>query len=284
MTTPAPHISIPYLREECLPHPFCPGCGNGTLANAFLKAVGDLGHDTLDGFAFVSGIGCGAWIPSPHFKADTLHTTHGRAVAFATGLKMVRPDLRVVVISGDGDLATIGGNHLIHAARRNIDMTVILSNNYNYGMTGGQVSGTTFTGDITATTPYGNPERPFDISRLVAAAGANYVARWTTAHPNQAARAMKTALQRKGFTFIEMLSQCPTAYGRRAKVGNQQKFLEWFKTLPVRKPDDPLTYSVPTKQGIDLGVFVDREEPSFIETMNEMISNIAGGDIDEAGD
>lgn len=284
VTTPAPHISIPYLREECLPHPFCPGCGNGTLANAFLKAVGDLGHDTLDGFAFVSGIGCGAWIPSPHFKADTLHTTHGRAVAFATGLKMVRPDLRVVVISGDGDLATIGGNHLIHAARRNIDMTVILSNNYNYGMTGGQVSGTTFTGDITATTPYGNPERPFDISRLVAAAGANYVARWTTAHPNQAARAMKTALQRKGFTFIEMLSQCPTAYGRRAKVGNQQKFLEWFKTLPVRKPDDPLTYSVPTKQGIDLGVFVDREEPSFIETMNEMISNIAGGDIDEAGD
>ncbi len=274
VTTPAPHISIPYLREEALPSPFCPGCGNGTITNSFLKAIRDLGHEDLSAFAFVSGIGCGAWIPSPHFKADTLHTTHGRAIAFATGLKLARPELKVVVISGDGDLATIGGNHLIHAARRNIDMTVILSNNYNYGMTGGQVSATSFTGDTTATTPYGNPERPFDISRLVAAAGANYVARWTTAHPNRAARAMKTALQRKGFTFVEILSQCPTAYGRRAKVGNQQEFLEWFKKLPIRKPDDPLTYTVPTREGHDLGVFVDRDDPGLLETMDSMFSKI----------
>ena len=274
VTTPAPHISIPYLREETLPSAFCPGCGYGTITNSFLKAIRDLGHEDLSAFAFVSGIGCGAWIPSPHFKADTLHTTHGRAIAFATGLKLARPELKVVVISGDGDLATIGGNHLIHAARRNIDMTVIMSNNYNYGMTGGQVSATSFTGDTTATTPYGNPERPFDISRLVAAAGANYVARWTTAHPNRAARAMKTALQRKGFTFVEMLSQCPTAYGRRAKVGNQQEFLEWFKKLPIRKPDDPLTYTVPTPEGHDLGVFVDRDDPGLLETMDSMFSKI----------
>jgi len=284
VTTPAPHISLQYLREEALPSPFCPGCGNGTQINAFLKAVKDLGHEDFSGFAFVSGIGCGAWIPSPHFRADTLHTTHGRAVAFATGLKMANPDLKVVVISGDGDLATIGGNHLIHAARRNVDMTVICSNNYNYGMTGGQVSATTFTGDTTSTTPYGNPERPFDLSRPVAAAGANYVARWTTAHPNQAARAIRTALQRRGFTFIEMLSQCPTAYGRRAKVGDAQKFLEWFKALPIRKADDPLGHRVPTKDGLDLGVFVDRDEPGLVERMQEMVSRIPDVVIDASGD
>ncbi len=274
VTTPAPHISLQYLREEALPTPFCPGCGNGTTTNAFLKAIHDLGHEDLHEFAFVSGIGCGAWIPSPHFQADTLHTTHGRAVAFATGLKLGNPKLKVVVISGDGDLVTIGGNHLIHAARRNVDMTVICSNNYNYGMTGGQVSATTFSGDTTSTTPYGNPERPFDISRLIATAGANYVARWTTAHPNQAARSIKTALQRRGFSFIEMLSQCPTAYGRRAKIGDAQKFLEWFKSLPVRKKDDPLTFQVPTKDGIDLGVFIDKDEPGLLESMERTFANI----------
>jgi 2-oxoglutarate ferredoxin oxidoreductase subunit beta len=183
---------------------------------------------------------------------------------------MARPELEVVVISGDGDLATIGGNHLIHAARRNIDMTVIMSNNHNYGMTGGQVSATTFTGDTTSTTPYGNPERPFDISRLVAAAGANFVARWTTAHPNQAARAIKTALQREGFSFVEMLSQCPTAYGRRAKIGKPEDFIDWYKKLPIHKKDDPLTHTIPTPDGIDLGVFVDRNEPGFKKAIDAM--------------
>lgn len=269
------HPSIQYLRRESLSvNPFCPGCGNGIITNSFIKAVRDLGHEDFSKFAFVSGIGCGAWIPSPHFKADTLHTTHGRAVAFATGLKLAAPELQVVVISGDGDLAGIGGNHLIHAARRNIDMTVICSNNYNYGMTGGQVSATTFTGDTTSTTPYGNPERPFDIARLVAAAGANYVARWTTAHPNQAAHAMKTALQRKGFSFVEIISQCPTAYGRRAKIGSAQKFLEWFKSLPIRKKDDPLGHTVPTRDGMDLGVFVDREESGYLETADSIFSKV----------
>ncbi|MHA1882215.1 MAG: thiamine pyrophosphate-dependent enzyme [Candidatus Thorarchaeota archaeon] len=274
MTSSREHISIPFLRKVSLSSPFCPGCGNGTQMNALIKAVKDLGHEDFSEFAFVSGIGCGAWMPSPHFQADTLHTTHGRAVAFATGLKLANPKLKVVVMSGDGDLATIGGNHLIHAARRNIDMTVICSNNYNYGMTGGQVSATSFKGDTTSTTPYGNPDRPFDISRLVAAAGANYVARWTTAHPNQAARAMKTALQRKGFSFVEMLSQCPTAYGRRAKIGEAQKFLEWFKSLPVRKKDDPLGHTVPTRYGMDLGVFVDREETGYLESADSIFSKV----------
>jgi 2-oxoglutarate ferredoxin oxidoreductase subunit beta len=260
------------LREETLPSTYCPGCGAGEVSNAFLKAVGDLGHKDLRKFAFVSGIGCSAWIPSPHFKADTLHTTHGRAIAFATGLKLAQPELKVVVISGDGDLAAIGGNHLIHAARRNIDMTVICVNNYIYGMTGGQVGPTTFTGDRTTTSPYGNPERPFDLARLVSAAGANYVARWTTAHPVQAARAIRTAIERQGFSFIEMISQCPTAYGRRTKAGRPPEMIKWFKKLPVRKKGDPIGQIVPTKVGMDLGVFADRNEIPFIESLEATLS------------
>ncbi|MHA1770916.1 MAG: thiamine pyrophosphate-dependent enzyme [Candidatus Thorarchaeota archaeon] len=270
MTASKVHFSRSYLREEALPTPFCPGCGNGIIMNSFFKAVHDLGHNDLSGFAFVSGIGCGAWIPSPHFKADTLHTTHGRAIAFATGLKLARPELKVVVISGDGDLAAIGGNHLIHAARRNIDLTVISSTNFIYGMTGGQVAPTTFTGDKTTTSPFGNPERPFDLARLVAAAGANYVARWTTAHPIQAARSIRKALQRRGFSFVEILSQCPTAYGRRTGAGSPPDMIKWFKGLPVRKKDDPLGQIVPTKHGQDLGEFVDRDEPGLLESLQQL--------------
>ncbi|MCF2137185.1 MAG: thiamine pyrophosphate-dependent enzyme [Candidatus Thorarchaeota archaeon] len=270
MTASKVHFSRSFLREEALPTPFCPGCGNGIIMNSFFKAVRDLGHEDLSGFAFVSGIGCGAWIPSPHFKADTLHTTHGRAIAFATGLKLARPELNVVVISGDGDLAAIGGNHLIHAARRNIDLTVISSTNFIYGMTGGQVAPTTFTGDRTTTSPFGNPERPFDLARLVAAAGANYVARWTTAHPLQAARSIRKALQRRGFSFVEILSQCPTAYGRRTGAGSPPDMIKWFKGLPVRKKDDPLGQIVPTKHGQDLGEFVDRDEPGLLDSLQQL--------------
>lgn len=230
-----------------------------------------MGHEDLSGFAFVSGIGCGSWIPSPHFKADSLHTTHGRALAFATGLKIARPELKVVVISGDGDLAAIGGNHLIHAARRNIDLTVICVNNYLYGMTGGQVGPTTFTGDVTTTTPYGNPERPFDLSRLVAAAGASYVARWTTAHPIQATRAIRRALEKKGFTFVEMISQCPTSYGRRMQIGGGVEMIKWFRRLPVRKRDDPIHPTTPTRDGIDLGEFVDTDATEFVDNLSKMI-------------
>lgn len=274
LATSKVHFSRKFLREEALPSPFCPGCGSGIIANSFLKAVSDLGHEDLNGFAFVSGIGCGAWIVSPHFRADTLHTAHGRAIAAATGLKIAQPELEVVVISGDGDLAAIGGNHLIHAARRNMDLTVICSNNWIYGMTGGQAGPTTFVGDRTSTTPYGNPERPFDLARLVAVAGANYVARWSTAHPVQAARAIKTALKRKGFSFIEMLSQCPVAYGRRTEAGTAVNMLAWFKKLPIRKKDDPLDCKTPTHEEMDLGVFADRKERTFLESLKEVFSNL----------
>jgi 2-oxoglutarate ferredoxin oxidoreductase subunit beta len=274
LTSISKHFALPYLREESLPSTFCSGCGAGVVSNSFIKAVKDLGYENLSKFTFVSGIGCSSWIISPYFKADTLHTTHGRAIAFATGLKLANPELKVVVISGDGDLAAIGGNHLIHAARRNIDMTVICVNNYIYGMTGGQVGPTTFTGDRTSTSPYGNPERPFDISRLVAAAGANYVARWTTAHPVQATRAIRTALEKKGFSFVEMISQCPTSYGRKTGTSSPEEMIAWFKKYPVRKKDAPVDLKIPTRDGLDLGVFADRDEIEFIDSMKAIYAKL----------
>jgi 2-oxoglutarate ferredoxin oxidoreductase subunit beta len=274
LTTTSRHFALPYLRQEDLPSTFCAGCGAGIVTSSFIKAVKDLGEEDLSKYTFVSGIGCSSWITSPYFKADTLHTTHGRAIAFATGLKLANPELNIVVISGDGDLAAIGGNHLIHAARRNIDMTVICVNNYIYGMTGGQVGPTTFTGDRTTTSPYGNPERPFDISRLVAAAGANYVARWTTAHPVQASRAIRTALEKKGFAFVEMISQCPTSYGRRTGTSDPEDMIAWFKKYPVRKKDAPLDLRIPSRDGLDLGVFADRDEAEFIESMRAIYAKL----------
>ncbi len=220
-----------YLRS--IPLPFCPGCGNFTVMRCFLKAVHELGHNDLHQFVFCSGIGCAAWIPSPHFKADTIHTTHGRSVAIATGVKLIRPRLNVVVIGGDGDLAGIGISHLVHAARRNLDITVILVNNMIYGMTGGQVAPTTPPGTKTTTTPYGSYEQNFDMARLITAAGACYVARWTTSHIDQLTAAIKKGLTRKGFSFIEAVSPCPTAFGRRIGLKTTKELLHWFKANSV---------------------------------------------------
>ena len=205
---------LKYIRPEVFPTPFCPGCGHGILLGAILRAVDELELD-FSRMLFVSGIGCGGWISSPHYNTDTLHVTHGRPVAFATGAKLFNPDLNVVVVSGDGDMASIGGNHLIHAARRDINMTVICANNLIYGMTGGQVTPTTPRGARTVTTPAGNPEPPFDLARLVAAAGASYVARYSVWHVRQLIASIKKALQHTGFGFIEVISTCPTQFGRR---------------------------------------------------------------------
>lgn len=200
-----------YIRNR--PSAFCVGCGDGTILNCFVRAVDELGVPS-DNVLCVSGIGCSAWIPSPNFNGDTLHTTHGRALAFATGAKAFNSDLTTVVFTGDGDGAGIGGNHLIHAARRNIDITTILVNNMSYAMTGGQIAPTTHHGERTATSPYGNPESPFDIARLASAAGATYVARWTTYHVVELTRSIKEAIQHEGFSLIEVLSQCPTQQRR----------------------------------------------------------------------
>jgi 2-oxoglutarate/2-oxoacid ferredoxin oxidoreductase subunit beta len=228
----AAHPMAKYLRPGKELTTACPGCGDGQIAHSILRAIDQLELD-IDDFVFVCGIGCAGWIPSPYFAADTLHTTHGRPIAFATGVKLAAPDRNVMVVSGDGDLTAIGGNHLIHAARRNLDMTVICVNNRIYGMTGGQVAPTTPQGVRTVTTPNGNPEGSFDLCKLVEAAGATYVARWTTAHLRQITRAVIQAMQHRGFSFIEILSQCPVQYGKLSREGGAVATLDHFRDNSV---------------------------------------------------
>ncbi|MCP4753094.1 MAG: 2-oxoacid:ferredoxin oxidoreductase subunit beta [Proteobacteria bacterium] len=214
-----------YLRSEVTSTPFCPGCGHGILMNCILRAIDELGIP-MEEMLFVSGIGCAAWIPSPHFKADTLHTLHGRAIAFATGAKAFNPKLRTMVVSGDGDLASIGGNHLIHAARRDTDLTVICANNMIYGMTGGQAASTSPLGALTSTTAEGNTQRPFDLCRLMSAAGASYVARYSVTQPLSLVASIRKSLGMERFTFIEVLSPCPTQFGRRNASDSPSAMLE----------------------------------------------------------
>ena len=220
------------INAQAFPTPFCPGCGHGILMNAVLRAFAELEYD-LKQTLFVSGIGCAAWIPSPHFKADTLHTLHGRAIAYATGAKLFNPKLKVIVISGDGDLSSIGGNHLIHAARRNMDLTVVCANNSIYGMTGGQVAATTPLGSLTTTTPKGNPDRPFDLCKLAEAAGATFVARHPVATPIPLTRTLKKAIAHRGFSFVEVLSPCPTQFGRRNAFRSPYAMIQALKNTCV---------------------------------------------------
>ncbi|UCH06987.1 MAG: 2-oxoacid:ferredoxin oxidoreductase subunit beta [Deltaproteobacteria bacterium] len=225
-----------YLRPEVKSTPFCPGCGHGILMNCILRAIDEL-HLNMNEMLFVSGIGCAGWIPSPHFNADTLHTLHGRAIAFATGVKMFNPKLTTMVISGDGDLTSIGGNHLIHAARRDTDLTVICANNMIYGMTGGQAASTSPVGSITATTTEGNIYRPFDLCKLVLAAGAPYVARYSVTQPVSLVNAVKKALIVNGFAFIEVLSPCPTQFGRRNQYESAAEMLKMLSERCISKEE-----------------------------------------------
>jgi len=263
------HPLAKYIRPSAKTTANCPGCGNGILAQSILRAIEELGL-TLDDFVFVSGIGCAAWIPSPSFFADVLHTTHGRPIAFGIGIKVALPEKRVMVISGDGDLTAIGGNHLIHAARRNIAMTVFCVNNGIYGMTGGQVAPTTPLGLTTVTTPFGNAENPFDISELVKGAGASFVARWTTYHPRQLVKTAKKAIQKKGFAFVEVLSQCPVEFGRRTGIGNAVQMLEWYKTKSVTVTRAKDMSPEELRDRIVVGELVDIEKPELIETLTRI--------------
>ena len=226
------HPMARYLRPGKELTTACPGCGDGMIAHSVLRAIDELGI-SMDEFIFVCGIGCAGWIPSPYFAADTLHTTHGRPLAFATGVKLAAPQRRVMVISGDGDLTAIGGNHLIHAARRDLDLVTLCVNNRIYGMTGGQVAPTTPQGVRTRTTPQGNVERDFDLCKLVEAAGATFVARWTTAHPRQITRSVKHALQHEGFAFVEVISQCPVHYGKLSGEGGATDMLDAYRRQSV---------------------------------------------------
>jgi len=217
-----------WYRVDRLPTIYCAGCGNGTVINCALHAVDAMAWKQEE-TVFVSGIGCSSRAPG-YIATDSLHTTHGRALAFATGVKLARPDLHVVIFTGDGDLAAIGGNHFIHACRRNVDMTVICMNNWIYGMTGGQGSPTTPVGALSTTTPYGSAEGVFDISELAVAAGANHVARWTSYHVKELTRAIQTGLETPGFSLIEVLVQCPTGYGRRNRLREVSDMIEFLKT------------------------------------------------------
>jgi len=267
------HKLLKYLRQEILPTTHCPGCGCGQVLNAFVNAIHDLEIDPRT-IISVTGIGCSSWIPSPYLKCDTLHTTHGRPVAFATGVKVIRPQSSVVVIAGDGDLAAIGGNHLIHAARRNVGLAVFLVNNYIYGMTGGQVSPTTPFGVPTTTTPQGNAEYPLRIAELVAAAGANYVARWTTYHIRKLIGSMRKALQKKGFSFIEIVSQCPVSYGRRVGLRDGVAFMEHFKenSVSVAKARDMSEQELEGK--IVVGKLVERDRIEFTESLRRINESV----------
>lgn len=220
-----------WYRLDRLPHIFCAGCGNGSILNSTLRAVDDLGY-TLENTTFVSGIGCSSR-SGGYTAADSLHSTHGRALAFATGIKLVKPQQHVIVFTGDGDCSAIGGNHFIHACRRNIDLTVICMNNNIYGMTGGQGSPCTPKGAITTTTPYGMQEEPFNLCDLAIAAGANYVARWTSYHVKQLTEAIKTGLQNPGLSFIEVYTQCPTAYGAKNKIKQVTQMVELLRNNAV---------------------------------------------------
>jgi 2-oxoglutarate ferredoxin oxidoreductase subunit beta len=220
-----------YLRLETLPHIWCPGCGHGIILKSLLRAIDKLGWEKND-VVVVSGIGCASRLPA-YVDFNTLHTTHGRALPFATGIKMVKPHLKVIVVSGDGDTLAIGGNHFLHACRRNIDMTLVVFNNSTYGMTGGQRSPTTPQGGKTTTTPYGNPHSMFDVVGLAQAAGATYVARSTAYHVVHMERMIRGGLQHKGFSVIEVLEDCPTAYGRRNNFRSPVAMLEHWRDTAV---------------------------------------------------
>jgi len=261
-----------YLRDLKLP--FCAGCGIFTVMNAFLKSVHELEYENLSDFVFCSGIGCSSWISSPYFIADSIHTPHGRSIPVATGIKLLRPDLNVVVFGGDGDIVSIGLSHFIHAARRNLDILVIMINNMVYGMTGGQVAPTTPFKIKTATTPYGSFEQPLDAAKLAVTAGASYSARWTTSHQNELKESIKKTLQLKGFRFIEVLSQCPTAYGRKAGFRKVGEMLRWFTENAISVRQAEKIGEKELERNIVIGEFVDRRRPTIVENIYAMIEEV----------
>jgi 2-oxoglutarate ferredoxin oxidoreductase subunit beta len=264
-----------YLRSDRLPHIWCPECGIGTAVSCFALALTRLGLDP-DRVAVVSGIGCSGRVAG-YVKLDSFHTTHGRAIPFATGLKMANPKLKVVVFSGDGDLISIGGNHFIHAARRNVDLTVICINNFNYAMTGGQVGPTTPLTALTTTTPYGNFEHPFNLPGLAASCGAVYVARWTTLHVRRLTRSFEEALAKRGFSFVEVLSPCPTLYTRRNKLGSGLDLMREFKRASdIRHGASPQDVAIDFKGRFILGKFVDIDKPTLQDTIDQSMKQTLG--------
>lgn len=261
-----------FMRVERLPHIWCPGCGHGIVMASILRAIEKIGLDK-DKVCVVSGIGCSSRAPG-YMDLNTLHTTHGRALAFATGVKLANPELEVIVISGDGDLSAIGGNHLIHSARRNINITTICFNNNIYGMTGGQYSPTTPTHEKGTTAPYGNIDKAFDITKLAIGAGATYAAKSTVYHVNQLDKYIETAIRHKGFSLVEAISICPTYYGRKNKKGSVVDMMNFLKDSFV---DHKVAEKLPPekKEGKFLmGEFMNVVEPEYTELYDEIIERV----------
>jgi 2-oxoglutarate ferredoxin oxidoreductase subunit beta len=262
-----------YIRKRFFPHIWCQGCGHGIVLGSMLRAIDQLGMNKNE-IVMVSGIGCSSRICG-YLDFHTLHTLHGRALAFATGVKMSVPSLNVIVPMGDGDALAIGGNHFIHAARRNIAMTAIVMNNRTYGMTGGQYSPLTCHGDFATTSPYGNIDHDFDVVELARAAGASFVARSTTYHARQTTEILKKAFMHKGFAVVEVLSQCPTYYGRKNKMGGAVNMMEWYRD------NTTLVGSKAKRENpnlIERGIFVQQEgKPEYCHEYSKIVERARGG-------
>ncbi len=260
-----------YLRhDKKFPHVWCPGCGIGIMLGGLIRAIDRIGFEK-DGIVLVSGIGCSGRLPV-YVDFNTLHTTHGRALTFATGVKLAKPNLKVIVVMGDGDAVAIGGNHFIHAARRNIDLTAIIVNNSVYGMTGGQYSPTTPYGMRSTTTIYSNIEQDFKISELAVIAGAVFVGRGTVYHARLLDSLIEQALLKKGFSVVEVISHCHTQYGRQNRLGSAVEMMEWQRdhALPVEKALKMKAEEL--KDKILIGVLIDKELPVFQEEYEKIRS------------
>jgi len=280
-TTPEAAQKIPehpkslLLRMDRMPHIWCSRCGIGIAVGCFASAMEKTGLSP-DDITITSGIGCTGRVAG-YVKADSFHTTHGRAIPFTVGLTLARPDLKHVIFSGDGDLISIGGNHFIHAARRNQNMLVVCVNNFTYAMTGGQLAPTTPVGARATTAPYGSFERPFSLPTLAISAGASYVARWTSLHIRRVTDSMTEALQRDGFRFIEILAPCSTIYARRNKLGTGLDLMKYYYENSVIDHDasaEDLDIGFQSK--IVVGKFVDKDRPSYGKSMHDHFSKILG--------
>lgn len=270
------HVFDKYLRTNKLPHIWCSGCGNGIVVNAMIRAIENVGIKQEE-IVLVSGIGCSSRTPG-YVNVCGMHTTHGRALAYATGVKLYKPELKVIALMGDGDCVSIGGNHLIHAARRNIDITTIVFNNNNYGMTGGQYSPTTPLGSMTKTSPYGQMEPPFDICELSKSAGATYVARATSYHIINLIKYMEKALTHKGFSLVEAYCDCPTLYGRMNKKGTPGQMMLAQKEKAVQLSKAQGMSEEELKGKIIIGEYVSKEKPEYTEQYLNIIRQAQKGE------
>ena len=264
----AEHPMEKLLRMDRIPHIWCPTCGLGTVVTALATALSRLELD-LDKVAVVSGIGCTGRVAG-YMNLDSFHTTHGRAIPFALGLHIARPEMKVIVLSGDGDLVSIGGNHLIHTARRNVDITVICVNNFIYAMTGGQVAPTTPLTARAATAPYGNYEHPFNLPALAGSSGATYVARWTALHVRRLTEAIKEAITKRGFSFVEVIAPCSTLYARLNRLGTGLDLMKFYHDNSViQHGADMKEIDIDFQSRIVVGKFVDINKPTYLDCVND---------------